>query len=114
MNSSKNEDIKYERLFQMHLRLKMGTDQPMKLFTIPPDHVLIYVRNSPGSMFDQSLPYISAVIHRDNFGPDHIVHKAEAIVDEYRYWRARPPHASATRNPEDGYAFAAAWEQSER
>ena len=41
-------------------------------------------------------------------------HESEEIVDEYRYWRARPPHASRTRDAVDGYAFAAAWERSDR
>ena len=44
---------------------------------------------------------------------DWWVVEAEEIVDEYRYWRARPPHASRTRDAVDGYAFAAAWERSE-
>ena len=54
---------------------------------------------------------------RDNLwgmnAADYWAIEAEEIVDEYRYWRVRPPHASRTRDAVNGYIFAAAWERGE-
>ena len=79
----------------------------MTPITIPPDYVLVYIRNSPGSGFVQSLPYVGAVIHRDNFGPDHTVNDAERVVLKMQVER------NSNFLARDGKAFASAWERSD-